>query len=69
MDGGVLTELLNGILSIMECRIASVILYGSVARGTDETDSDVDVEVCKNKGAVWRKSFDTNLIEWYCESI
>ena len=43
MDRSILTELVNGILSIMEHQIASIILYGSVARGTNEIDSDVDV--------------------------
>lgn len=43
MDRNILTELVNGILSIMESQIASIILYGSVARGTNEVDSDVDV--------------------------
>ncbi len=43
MDRNILMELVQGILSIMEHQIASIILYGSVARGTNDADSDVDV--------------------------
>lgn len=43
MDQSILTELVQGILSVMEDQIVSIILYGSVARGTNGADSDVDV--------------------------
>ncbi len=38
-----LSELVNGILKIMTGQIVSIILYGSVARGTATEESDVDV--------------------------
>lgn len=43
MDGSVWSELVKGILSIMENRLVSIILYGSVARGTGTEESDVDI--------------------------
>ena len=43
MDKNILTELVNGILSVMENQVVSIILYGSVARGTNSRESDVDV--------------------------
>lgn len=43
MDKNILTELVNGILSVMEKQVVSIILYGSVARGTNSRESDVDV--------------------------
>lgn len=38
-----LNELVDGILRVMGSRVAKIILYGSVARGTDTEESDVDV--------------------------
>ena len=38
-----LAEFVDGILSFMREQIVSIILYGSVARGTDEPGSDVDI--------------------------
>lgn len=38
-----LTEFVDGILSFMREQVVSIILYGSVARGTDEPGSDVDI--------------------------
>ena len=43
MNKEVLMELVNGILEIMEYQVVSIILYGSVAKGTDTDESDVDV--------------------------
>lgn len=43
MNQNILTELVDGILSIMGHQIVSIILYGSVARGTNKMDSDIDV--------------------------
>ncbi|MDR2889763.1 MAG: nucleotidyltransferase domain-containing protein [Lachnospiraceae bacterium] len=43
MEMKILMELVAGILSIMEQQTVSVILYGSVARGTNTEKSDVDV--------------------------
>lgn len=38
-----LAEFVDGILSFMREQVVSIILYGSVARGTDEPGSDVDI--------------------------
>lgn len=43
MEQNILTELVNGILSIMEQKLERIVLYGSVARGTSTDESDVDV--------------------------
>ena len=43
MDKAALQELVSGITDIIKGDIIKVILYGSVARGTSEADSDVDV--------------------------
>lgn len=43
MDERILKELVNGILSIMEAKVIRIVLYGSVARGTNTAESDVDV--------------------------
>lgn len=43
MEQDVLQELVNGILSVMEEKLVSIVLYGSAARGTSTKESDVDV--------------------------
>ena len=42
------SELVKGIIDIMRPQIVSIILYGSVARGEDATDSDIDVALIVN---------------------
>ncbi len=48
MDKKILMELVRGILAIMEHQTVSIILYGSVARGTNNEESDVDVALLIN---------------------
>lgn len=43
MEKNVWSEFVEGILDIMDNRLVSIILYGSVARGTNTEDSDVDI--------------------------
>jgi predicted nucleotidyltransferase len=43
VEQNILQELVAGILSVMQEQVVSIILYGSVARGTNTEDSDVDV--------------------------
>ena len=43
MDKQMVDELVAGFLEIIDEQPVSVILYGSVARGTASTESDVDV--------------------------
>lgn len=45
----VLDELVAGLLRIAENKISAIILYGSVARGTAEPDSDVDIALLLNE--------------------
>lgn len=45
IEQSVLDELVEGIIAIIPKGIASIILYGSVARGTAEWDSDVDIAI------------------------
>ena len=43
MDKQMVDELVAGLLKIVDKQLVSVILYGSVARGTASCESDVDV--------------------------
>lgn len=43
MEEIVWNEFVKGVLDIMDSRIVSIILYGSVARGTNTEESDVDI--------------------------
>lgn len=43
MDQNILNELVGGILDIMQPALVRIVLYGSVARGTNTEESDVDV--------------------------
>lgn len=45
MDEKILMELVSGIVKIMEHKIVSIVLYGSVAKGTNTEESDVDVAI------------------------
>ena len=37
------SELVDGVLRILENRLEKIILYGSVARGTDTEEQDIDI--------------------------
>ena len=43
MEQKYLDEMTSGILNIFQDRLMAVILYGSVARGNNRDDSDVDI--------------------------
>ena len=43
MDKRMVDELVAGLLKIVDEQLVSVILYGSVARGTASSESDIDV--------------------------
>lgn len=43
MQESIWNELVEGVLNIMGGRLVNIILYGSVARGTDTDESDVDI--------------------------
>jgi predicted nucleotidyltransferase len=43
MEQNIMQELVAGILAVMQEQVVSIILYGSVARGTNTEDSDVDI--------------------------
>ena len=43
MEQKVWKELVNGILAVMEKQIVRIVLYGSVARGTNSEESDIDI--------------------------
>lgn len=38
-------ELINGLLEILDDKIESIILYGSVARGDSTAESDIDIAI------------------------
>ena len=48
MEQMVLGELVEGILSILESQVIRIVLYGSVARGTNTAASDVDIALLLN---------------------
>lgn len=41
-------ELVDGILSIFESQVIRIVLYGSVARGTNTAESDIDIALLLN---------------------
>lgn len=43
LNKAVINELVSGILDVIPSGLSAIILYGSVAKGTDQHDSDVDV--------------------------
>lgn len=59
------TDLVNGLREIFEDSIRQIILYGSVARGENQADSDIDIAI------VLEKSIDNNakdrFIAWATE--
>ena len=48
MEQMVLGELVEGIFSILESQVIRIVLYGSVARGTNTAESDVDIALLLN---------------------
>ena len=57
MDNEVLQELVAGILAVMHDNVERIVLYGSVARGTNTAESDVDVAMLVH-GALDRDTED-----------
>ena len=45
MEQEMYLELVNGILNALPSQVIRIVLYGSVARGTNAPDSDVDIAV------------------------
>ena len=45
MEQRIFDELVEGILSVLRDQVLRIVLYGSVARGTQTSDSDVDIAV------------------------
>lgn len=43
MEQSTIQELLSGLRAILQDKLVQIILYGSVARGTNQEDSDIDV--------------------------
>lgn len=59
----ILDELVEGILAIITSKLDSVILYGSVARGTATDESDVDIAlIIKEKLTVENEELLNDLI-------
>ena len=48
MDRAMYEELVQGILSVLSGRVIRIVLYGSVARGTNTPESDVDSAIFLN---------------------
>lgn len=45
MNHLITNELVEGLIHLFNDRLVSIILYGSVARGTDTDESDVDIAI------------------------
>lgn len=45
MEPHILEELVEGILDVLQDKVVRIVLYGSVARGANTEESDVDVAV------------------------
>ncbi|MGB8453622.1 MAG: nucleotidyltransferase domain-containing protein [Anaerocolumna sp.] len=45
MNYMITNELIEGLKNIFHNRLVSIILYGSVARGTDTDESDIDIAI------------------------
>lgn len=45
MDDLIAAELVDGLKAIFNDKLVSVILYGSVARGIETNDSDIDIAI------------------------
>ncbi len=45
MNYMITNELIEGLKNIFNNRLVSIILYGSVARGTDTDESDIDIAI------------------------
>ena len=43
MEERVRSEFVDGVLRILENRLEKIVLYGSVARGSDTEESDIDI--------------------------
>lgn len=54
-EENILTELTDGIVGIIGKRLVRIILYGSVARGTNTEESDIDIALIMHG----RLDFDT----------
>ena len=48
MDINALNELVEGILAIFKTQVIRIVLYGSYARGTNTSESDVDIALLLN---------------------
>ena len=48
MQKNILQELVQGIRAVVNDKLVSIILYGSVARGTETAESDVDIAIIIN---------------------
>lgn len=48
MDTKALNELVEGILAVFNNQVMRIVLYGSYARGTNTSESDVDVGLLLN---------------------
>ena len=48
MSKDMLDELVHGLLEIIQQQAVKIVLYGSVARGTDTPESDVDIALLMN---------------------
>lgn len=59
----ILSELAKLLQGVYGSKLRAVILYGSVARGTQTNDSDVDIMVLVDEDAMGLRKYDESLSE------
>ncbi len=60
-----LKQIKSRLTGVYHDRLQGVVLYGSEARGSTETDSDIDVLVLLNGPVDYGQDLETNLIALY----
>ena len=57
MNDQMYSELIQGLLSILSTQAIQIVLYGSVARGTADPDSDIDIDLIVDLNLKYDKVF------------
>lgn len=65
MNYMITNELIEGLKNIFKESLVSIILYGSVAKGTDTDESDIDIAIILKDGK--RQSLPDKLVDFTLE--
>lgn len=64
MDTEALKELVDGILAIFDTQVVRIVLYGSYARGTNTSESDVDVALLLDGNLIQKQKISCRICLW-----